>query len=601
MKLSDFVALFLKQAGIRYVFAIQGGASAHLIDSIAKCDGIDYVCNQHEQASAMAADGYARVSNGLGCAIATSGPGATNLLTGCCGAYYDSIPVLYITGQVASFRLKGNRRIRQLGFQETDTVAIFSPVTKYAALLQRPEDIKFELQKAVSIALEGRKGPVLIDIPDDFQRAMIDVDMLEEYLLPCKREEQKKYDVSTILQLLRDSKRPLLIAGWGIHSAQAENEFAQVMDALHIPVVTTWGANDLLDSGSIYRAGTIGINGSRYGNFAVQTADLIFVLGSRLDTHVAGTPLSKFAPLARKIIVDIDGAELEKYKTLDFTTDILVKSDLKSFIKKLLHEIKKTEDYFPKNISIWKKTVARWKEKYPIYRAQPNCDSALDPYFFIGQLSKSVSTDITMFCDTGCSLVWMCQAFAFKNGQRLFSDFNNTSMGYALPAAIGAAFASSHRIVCITGDGGLQMNIQELATVIRHHLNITLVLFDNAGYGMIQRTQDMWFQSRYEGSDVEHGLAFPDFSIIVKDYGFSVVVVASNDEIEEKLSDVFSKTGPVCCVVKVPLTAVITPQLKFGHGLEDMEPLLPEGEVKKELQLAIDSVGRGPLQNGLGE
>lgn len=589
MKLSDYVASFLNNLGIRYVFAIQGGASAHLIDSIAKCEGIDYVCNQHEQASAMAADGYARVSNGLGCAIATSGPGATNLLTGCCGAYYDSVPVLYITGQVASFRLKGNRGIRQLGFQETDTVTIFSPVTKYAVCLQRPEDIKRELQKAVSIAFEGRKGPVLIDIPDDFQRTMIDVDSLEEYIpSQCKGDSTESVDVSQIARLLCESKRPLIVAGWGIHLAQAEKEFEEVLNILQIPVVTTWGANDLLNEESVFQAGTIGINGSRYGNFAVQTADLILVLGSRLDTHVAGTPLSKFAPLAKKIIVDIDSAELHKYVTLDFPTDILIQSNLKSFLRTILYAIKNENESWELDISAWKNILAHWKEKYPVCPEQPNLALTVDPYYFVKQLSRTMPSDITMFCDTGCSLVWMCQAFAFKKGQRLFSDFNNTSMGYALPAAIGAAFALSGRIACITGDGGLQMNIQELATVVRHNLNITLLLFDNAGYGMIQRTQDMWFQSRYEGSDVKSGLAFPNFTRVIEDYGIPVTVVETNIGIEEQMGAVLCGEGPKCCIVKVPLQAPIIPQLRFGYGLENMEPALSSTEIESELQLAID-------------
>lgn len=588
MKLSDYVALFLKESGVRYVFAIQGGASAHLIDSIAKLEGIDYVCNQHEQASAMAADGYARTSGGLGCAIATSGPGATNLLTGCCCAYYDSIPVLYITGQVASFRLKGDKKIRQLGFQETDTVGIFSAVTKYSVLLQRPEDIRYELEKAVAIAFAGRMGPVLIDIPDDFQRAIIDVDMLRHYVPPAFTEGYKEvFDVCLLRHLLQGAARPIIIAGWGIHLAHAEQEFMNFLGVVQFPVITTWAAIDLLDVNHLYRVGTIGINGSRYGNFAVQTADLIVVLGSRLDTHVAGTPLSRFAPRAKRIIVDIDSGELAKYKTLDFPVDMLIHSNLKLFFENAVQALRK--NFSKRDISSWWDIVKRWQQKYPITLSKQNLVLPIDPYFFIKCLSKAIPNDAVIFCDTGCSLVWMCQSFAVKKGQRLFSDFNNTSMGYALPASIGAAFAKKGRIICITGDGGLQMNMQELATVMRHELDITLILFDNQGYGMIQRTQDMWFQSRYEGSDVEHGLAFPDFHKIIEDYGFSTVLIENNDTVETSLNELFCHSGPVCCIVKVPIKAPILPQLRGGSGLENMEPILSQGEVEKEMDIAIKS------------
>lgn len=586
MKLSDYVANFIKNINIKYVFAIQGGASAHLIDSIAKCEGIEYVCNQHEQASAMAADGYARATNNIGCAISTSGPGATNLLTGCCSAYYDSVPVLFITGQVASFRLKKDMGIRQLGFQETDTVKIFESVTKYAVLLKKPEDIRYELEKAVSIALEGRKGPVLIDIPDDFQRATIDENELSTY-----HEEEKmffSYSLSSvtirdILEKIDNAKRPLIIAGWGIHLAQAEQEFLDFMDKIKIPAVVTWGANDILEEKNILKVGTFGINGTRYGNFAVQKADLIIVLGSRLDTHVAGTPLKNFAPKAKKIIVDVDLAELNKYRQLEFDVDVSINMDLKSFFKNFLSEIGDKGNIGGREK--WLSEIIGWKERYPICLSEYKKEKNVNPYVFVKNVSKYISNNSMIFCDTGCSLVWMCQAFEFQIGQRLFSSFNNTPMGYSLPAAIGAAFTTQQRVICITGDGGLQMNIQELATVVRHQLNITIFLFENQGYGMIQRTQDMWFHSIYEGSDIEHGLAFPNFARIFGDYGFMTIVIERNDEIDDKLQKVFVHKGPVCCIVKVPINSPMLPQLKFGHDLEDMEPLLDKNILDKEMEV----------------
>lgn len=586
VKLSDYVANFIKGLKIKFVFAIQGGACAHLVDSIAKCDGVEYICNQHEQASAMAADGYARATGNIGCAIATSGPGATNLLTGCCSAYYDSVPVLFITGQVASFRLKKNLGVRQLGFQETDTIKIFGPVTKYAVLIEKPEDIRYELEKAVFIAMEGRKGPVLIDIPDDFQRMMIEETGLRSFYCEKKMPylDNLQHDIiGCILEKISQSKRPLIIAGWGIHLAQAEQDFLTFCDTLKIPVAVTWGANDLIVEEHPLKVGTFGINGTRYGNFAVQKADLIIVLGSRLDTHVAGTPLRRFAPKAKKIIVDIDISELGKYQQLDFDVDIAINMDLKKFLNDFINEIK--EFNYQNNTIGWLEEIEGWKVRYPIVQSGYIKELKVNPYVFVKQLSKYVERDSLIYCDTGCSLVWMCQAFEFCVGQRLFSSMNNTPMGYALPASIGAAFTTHNRVICVTGDGGLQMNIQELATLVRHQLNITIFLFENKGYGMIQRTQDMWFESQYEASDVQHGLAFPNFERIFSDYGFFVTVISENREIEEHLKEVFSKNGPICCIIKVPIESPLSPQLKFGHNLEDMEPLLDEKVLEKEMQI----------------
>ena len=588
MKVSDYVAHFLKDAGITHVFAIQGGASAHLIDSLAKCDGIQYICNQHEQASAMAADGFARVSNGLGCAIATSGPGATNLLTGCCCAYYDSVPVLFITGQVASFRLKGEMQVRQIGFQETETVKIFSPVTKYAVLINKPEDIRYELEKAVHIALDGRKGPVLVDIPDDFQRSEVDVENLRPYVpKPNALTEDTTNIFRLMLEAIRaigQAERPLIIAGWGIHLASAESTFQKFLERVQIPVVATWGGNDLLAETMACRVGTLGINGARYGNFAVQTADLLIVLGSRLDTHVAGTPLKNFAPNAKKIVVDIDQGELDKYARLDFSVNLQIRMDLNAFFDRFLMAWGEAK---PRDLTKWRENLGQWKKKYPVYADGYDEKKELDPYFFVKTLSYVAPADSIFFCDTGCSLVWMSQTFEFQEGQRLFSAFNNTPMGYALPAAIGASFKTGKRIFCVTGDGGLQMNIQELATVVRHKLNITVFLFENDGYGMIQRTQDMWFDSIYEGSDVESGLAFPDFEKIFMTYGFKTFVVDKNEAIRQTLNKILRLQGPVCVVIKVPLEAPIVPQIKFGHGLEDMEPNLPREVIQNELNSAL--------------
>lgn len=582
MKLSDYVASFLKKIGVKKAFVLQGGASAHLIDSIAYCDGIDYICNQHEQATAMSADGYARISKELGVAISTSGPGATNLLTGCATSYYDSIPVLFLTGQVASFRLKGDLKIRQLGFQETDTVDIFSPVTKYATLLEKPDDIAYELEKAVFIAMQGRKGPVLIDIPDDYQRADIDVSKLRhfdtsEQMGVYLSEHECSMMIARIVEAIKNAHRPVLLAGRGIHLAEAEQEFAELVEMLKIPVLLTWGANDLLKEKCPWRLGTIGINGSRYGNITAQKADFVLVIGSRLDTHVAGTPLSDFLRQAERYVIDIDEGELAKYERLSFDAHTL-QMDAKKFSTCLIKCL--AENTIPDNRA-WLRKCISLKERFPICEKKYYEDTSINPYIFVRSLSAELENDDVIFCDTGCSFVWMNQAFEFKNGQRIHSSFNNTPMGYSLPGAVGAATVSNKRIICITGDGGFQMNMQELATVARLGLNIKLLLFDNQGYGMIQRTQDMWFGSRYVASDVKSGLGFPDYTELFKAYGIPVEKVAEATNIEKKLKWLLSFSGAACLDVVIPLESGMYPQLKAGHRIEDMEPLLPESDLLK--------------------
>jgi len=583
MKLSDYVASFLAKQGIRHVFAISGGASLHLIHSIAKTPGISYVCPQHEQAGAMAADAYSRVTGNLGAAIATSGPGATNMITGVCCAYYDSIPVIYITGQVTTFRLKRNSGVRQLGFQETDTVDIYKPITKYAVRLDNPERIRFELEKATYLAKSGRPGPVLIDIPDDLQRTEIDSDGLESFV-----PEQETSDLSQLLeqvgrciQLVNEAKRPVLILGWGIRLAKAEEEAKRLVAALGFPVVLTWAAMDMFPSDYPLVVGPFGSHGTRYGNFTVQNADLILVVGARLDTRERGSPIATFAREAKKIVIDVDSAELNKFKMLGMDVDVLIHSDARDFLQAINRRM---DEISPQDISDWKKRIEEWKAKFPICLPEYYKQEEVNPYVFVKALSKESAEGDVIVVDTGCAIAWMMQAFEFKPNQRLFHDFNNTAMGYALPASIGACFAlDGQPITCVTGDGSLQMNIQELATVVRHRLPIKIFLINNHGYSMIRQTQDQWLGSRYLASTVEGGLAFPDFVKVAKVYGFKTLTIASNRELHERIREVFDSDGPVFCNVEIRPEHRVIPQTKFGRPIEDAEPLLDRREFLKNM------------------
>ncbi len=581
MKLSDYVAHFLADKQVGHAFVITGGASVHLIDSIAKHPDITYVCPQHEQAGAMAADAYARVTGDMGVAISTSGPGATNMITGICCAYYDSVPVLYITGQVSTFRLKRNSGVRQIGFQETDTVDICRPITKYATLLEDPLKIRYELEKAYYIAKNGRPGPVLIDIPDNLQRENIEPDELESFVSTEKtndiNKEESGQKINQCIELLKVAKRPVLILGWGIHLSGAENNALKLIEILNIPVLLTWGCLDMLPASHSLLAGTFGTHGTRYGNFAVQNADLILTIGARLDTHMTGSPLTSFAREAKKIIVDIDPSELNKFSSLGVNLDIKVLSDAGVFIDSLLTKL--SIQPVKSDSDEWRKKILFWKEKYPICKPEYYEEEDVNPYVFVQMLAQKVPVDEHIFIDTGCSVAWMMQGFPVRGRQKLFHAFNNTPMGYALPASIGASFAlDKKQATCVSGDGGLQMNIQELATVLHHNLPIKIFLMNNHGYSMIRQTQEQWLESRYEASAVESGLAFPDFSKVAEAYGFKTISIAKNRELFEKLQEVYNEPGPVFCNVEIDPCHRVVPQSRFGRPIEDSEPFLSRKE-----------------------
>lgn len=594
MKLSDVVAAFLAEQGIKHVFAISGGASLHLIHSIAETPGTSYICPQHEQAGAMAADGYARVSAGLGCAVATSGPGATNLITGICCSYYDSVPVLYLTGQVASFRSKGDTGVRQIGFQETDMVDICRTITKYAVLVKDPYRIRYELQKAVTIARAGRPGPVLVDIPDDIQRMDIVESRLAEYEPEADAGVPGVSDavLDECLAAVRTAKRPVLLFGWGVHLARAEAEARELARMLGVPVVMTWAALDLLPYEDRLAIGGFGTHGVRCANFAVQNADLVLSVGSRLDTKATGTPPSTFAREARIIMVDIDPAEIRKFGRLGVSLQPGLSADAGVFLRGLAGRARGqwVPDFTP-----WIERIAEWKSLYPVCLPDYEEEKRVNPYWLVKELSRFLEEDEIIVSDTGCALAWMMQAFEFKRGQRFFHAFNNTPMGYALPAAIGAAFAKpGRRVICIAGDGSLQMNIQELTTVIRHKLPIKILLFNNHGHSMVQQTQEMWLGGKYYATSVEGGLAFPDFAKVARAYGFPVDTVSLNASIPAKLKSALAGDGPHFLNIEVDARHRVIPQVKFGRPNEDADPLLDRQEflgnmIVRPLPVSLDT------------
>jgi acetolactate synthase I/II/III large subunit len=578
MKLSDVIAAFLAEQGIRHVFAVSGGASLHLIHSIAEAEGTTYVCPLHEQAGAFAADAYARVTGGLGCAVATSGPGATNLITGICSSYYDSVPVLYLTGQVATFRAKGDTGVRQIGFQETDTVDICRSITKYAVLVTDPYRVRYELQKAVAIARAGRPGPVLVDVPDDLQRMDIDPSRLLEFEgLPAGLDANVDDAViDACLDAVAGAERPVLVYGWGVHLAGAEDQARALAATLGAPVAMSWAVTDLMPHDDPLAIGGFGTHGARYANFAVQNADLIIAVGSRLDTKATGSPPSTFARAARIVMVDIDAAEIRKFERLAVRIEHGLAVDAQVFLDGMLRRAvgRRFPDFSP-----WLERIHAWQASYPVCEPASADETAVNPYWLVKQLSALLEEDDIIFSDTGCALAWMMQAFEFKRGQRFYHAFNNTPMGYGLPGAMGASFARpGQRIVCVTGDGSLQMAIQELATVVHHQLPIKIILLDNQGHGMVRQTQDMWLGGNHYATSSKGGLPSPDFSAVARAYGWTTHGLALNADVLTRLAALLDAPGPGFLHVELAPDHRVVPQVKFGRPNEDADPLLPRQE-----------------------
>jgi acetolactate synthase I/II/III large subunit len=575
MKLSDFIADFLARKGISHAFVITGGASVHIIDSIARNPQIDFVCCLHEQACAMAADGYARASGNIGVAITTSGPGATNLITGICSAYYDSIPVLFITGQVATFRMKGATGVRQIGFQETDIIDICRPITKYVVQLIDPQLIRYELEKCCHIAQSGRPGPVLIDIPDNFQRVEIDPEKLKCFNQPVIAAGPTNYLEETIdscISLINNAQRPVVIFGQGIHSAGAHKEAGEFIRATMMPFALTWAAADLFPSDRENNIGTFGTHGTRFGNFAVQNADLIISIGTRLDTKATGSPADTFARKANKVMVDIDENEIKKFNKFGLHIDVPVCCDAKTFLATAIDRLKgQPKKGYPE----WTRRIQQLKNDFPVCLKEYYKQNKINPYVFVKVLSGFCEAGETIVIDTGCTVAWMMQAFEFKNGQRMLHDWNNTAMGWSLPAAIGSCLAmKKKRIICVMGDGSLHMNLQELATVIKNKLPIKIFLMNNMGYSMIKQTQEQWLDRRYFASTSQGGLPTPDFSAIARAYGHETLSISKNAEIHGAIEKSFHAKGSFFCNIEMDPNHRVVPLVKFGRPNEDPEPLL---------------------------
>ena len=578
MKLSDYVINRLAAEGITHIFEVCGGALSHLLDSLYGRTDIKAVSMHHEMAAAIAAEGYSRASGNLGVAMATSGPGATNLLTGIGSCYFDSIPCLFITGQVNTYEYKFTKPVRQIGFQETDIVNIVKPIVKCAFLVSDPEDISKILERSIHLAKKGRPGPVLLDLPLNIQRADIEISMTEtgkNETPGSDRLDKKLFD--EINSLVESASRPIILAGGGVRSAKASEELLEFAHMTGIPVVVSLMGLDAFPHDDPLFIGMIGTYGNRYANLAVANSDVLIALGTRFDTRQTGTKPETFARGAIKIHVDIDTWELNNKIIVEYPIQADIREFLSSFI--LSHQVRPTG-----KLSGWYDAINAFKAKFPtVSVSEPD---QINPYVFFKQLSLILPEHAIICADVGQNQMWAAQTIEIKKNQRFFTQGGMASIGSALPMAIGASFAAPGRkIIVIVGDGGFQLNIQELQTVVHHSLPIKIILLNNSGYGMIRQFQEQYFDSRFQSSVI--GYSNPDFQKVVGAYAIGTRKISSMREVLPALESLLSDFRPGFLEVIIDEKFRVIPKLAVNKPVEDQEPCLSRGVLSSSMIIDI--------------
>jgi acetolactate synthase-1/2/3 large subunit len=579
MKLADYVINYLADLGVKNVFVVYGAAIGDLVDVFTRTDRIKYVCVMHEQAGAFAAETLTKISGTLGVTLVTSGPGGTNLLTGIANCWYDSIPNLYITGQINSQFLRKDPSIRQVGFQENDIVSMAQPITKYATMLREPRKIKWVLDKAVYEATHGRPGPVLIDIPIDVQKAEIDPEALEGFIGEDPSAEYKDgldEKIDLYLNKLNESERPVLLIGGGIWLADALEEVRELGHILKIPCIPTWNAVDIFTDDYPYYRGRPGTYGGPGNNFAIQNADLLLTIGSRIPGRMTGGVPSSFARAAMKFFVDIDKANLDP-RLQEVRGDIDIYCDAKVFTRALIDEAKRREI---KPFGWWLDKTREWLEKYDTVRPEYyETKGIVHPYVFIRELSNQLGPDDVIVADCGGNVVVTYQAFKTKTGQRLISSNGNSPMGYSFAGAMGACFAPvKGRVICLIGDGGFNMNIQELQVVKNYNLPIKTFIMNNHVYGITKAFQETNFGGRYEAAGPK-GYSPPNFVKVTEAYGIATETIQDHSDLKSKIKAVLEHEGPIVCDVNMHEYFKYEPRI-FGWNtpIEDMYPYLSREE-----------------------
>lgn len=595
MKVSDFIAKYLADEGVRHVFMITGGGAMHLNHSLGSHPQLKVIFNHHEQACAMGAESYARLSNRLAVVNVTSGPGGINTFNGVFGAWTDSIPMLIISGQVKYQTTveSSGLNLRQLGDQEGDVISMVNPITKYAEMVTDPLLIKYSLQKALHLAQSGRKGPVWLDIPLDVQGATIDESELVEFSPNENVQLTSPGQIHALLGAIERAKRPVIFAGSGVRLAGAHEVFSQLIDQLQIPVVTAWNAHDVITDDHPLYVGRPGTVGDRPGNFAVQNADLVIVLGSRLNIRQIGYNYESFARAAYKVVVDIDPLELAK-PTLK--VDFPICADLLDFCETARKVL--GNRVLPKRDE-WHEWCREKREKYPVVLKEYwDLKKLVNPYCFMQALSRKLPENQITVAANGTACVVSFQAMMIKQGQRLYTNSGCASMGYDLPAAIGACVASDGQpVVCLAGDGSIMQNIQELAVIAYHKFPIMIFILNNRGYHSIRQTQEAFFGEPLVGVGEESGIGFPKFEKVAAAFDIPYLSIQAHDEMDKQIEGVLQSEGPMICEVFLTIDQPFAPKSsskKLEDGrivsrpLEDLAPFLSRNELKDNMLVEME-------------
>lgn len=562
IKVSDYIAQLLVENGITSVFSVVGGGAMHLNDSFGNCDSLQVTYNHHEQASAIAAESYARVNGVPAIVCVTTGPGGTNAITGVLCAWQDNIPMIVISGQV---RCKitvesSGLPLRQNGEQEHYIVDTVKSITKYAIMIRDITKIRYHIEKAIYLATHGRKGPCWLDIPLDIQGAVINTETQKPFV--NHRVEGYSYSIKRVVRMLSEAKRPVIIAGSTLLNPTLHNTFVELKDKLGIPVVAATSMSSILPYSSPLYYGTFGVFGGRSGNFIIQNSDLLLVLGCRMTYKHIGFNHKNFAPYARKIVVDIDNNELKKDL---IKIDVPICADVYDFMLQLL-----TEDIYISQDVDWIKYCDTLKDTFPIYDKKFEASKNVNPYYFSKILRDKLPDGSIRVLGNSCACVCMQQMGIDKPNQKMWTNVNCGTMGYDLPAAIGAAVASKSDIYCITGDGSIQMNLQELQTIITNKLRVKIIVFNNGGYGAIVQTQTNFF-GRLSGCTKESGVSCPNFELLANAYGYPYYRCEYNCQVESIVDQIIENNG--CCICEV-----------IDDGSQGIEPKqksksLPNGEL----------------------
>lgn len=591
IKVAKYISQFLVDNGIKDCFMVTGGGAMHLDDAIGHQEGIHCTFNHHEQACAIAAEGYTRMTGKLAAVCVTSGPGGTNAITGVMGGWLDSIPMFVISGQVkreTTIWSVPELNLRQLGDQEFNVIDSVQNMTKYAVMVTNPQEIAYHLEKALFFALNGRGGPVWLDIPLDVQGAKVETDSLIHFNadqeVVWRTPDVKQSQINILIQKIREAKAPLVLAGTGINLGSADEKLLAFLNKYQIPVVTAWNANDTVAYDNPYYVGMPGTVGMRSGNFAIQNCDLLISLGCRLNIRMIGYTHYDFAKNAFKVIVDVDARELIK-PTIQ--ADLPIHADVGQFLEKMLEQ-----DYEPVEAhEEWVKWCRDLLFRFPTARAEYHGDGLINPYVFIDKLFDHLTPTDRIICGNGAACVITFQAAKVKQGQRMFTNSGCAAMGYGFPAAVGVAVSdNSKRTICIDGDGSVMMNIQELATVAHNKLDMKLFILNNNGYLSIRQTQRNLFQPPFIGIDSESGVGFPNFGKLADAFGLKYFRIEKEDTADEILEAVLNCEGPCIC------EAVVDPNQNFepkssskvlpdgrivSPSLDDMAPFLDREEFEK--------------------